>query len=229
MIATEVITDVSAYLNDNAQTRFPPSSIIPYLSIANTELAIALANHGISVVRQNSVVTTLAKGTYLVPLPVDMLTPTGLYERQGGATSDQFVEMTKCSPLPEVPATNTFNVWDFFNNQVVVGPANNLGALSYRDVKMIYNRLILSVTGTGSTIDVPISKTFLGKRTASLIAANVGENQTRAETLDIEARGTDAENKEGGALGNCLNIFIREQQDAGVRRRSYHRPRFWRG
>jgi hypothetical protein len=222
MFASEVMDEAAALLNDQAKATFTYVNMLPFVSKANDELAKKLVENGISVTKQGSAVSTIAIGTAVLPIPADMIVPQRLYEKSTAEV--EYDNMDEVYPLPEEPASNEFNYWSYYDLIIHLGPANGLGALTIRNVKMDYLRLITSITASGTVVEIGPSKTFLAERTAALAARFIGEDPDKADTLDIMALGP-ARDGEAGSLRTLVNIFVRNNQSVGVRRQGFHRRR----
>lgn len=225
MFASEVMDQSASLLNDQAKATFTYTNMLPYLSMANDEAIIKLANNGVSPLKQTSAVATINVGTALFPLPADLLLPESLLESDYPVTSPVlYVPMKECKDLPEEAASSLLRFWAYRNLQLQIGPANSAGALTIRSVKLYYTRVLTALTASGSVVEIAISKTFLSQRTASLSARYIGENDSRADELDVICLG---QNKDGenGSLGELVNLFTRNLQGVGVRRKGFHRRR----
>lgn len=221
MLASTVMDEAAAMLNDQAKATFTYTNMLPFLSKANDELETELALNGVSVLKQVSSNATIAVGISSFPSPADLMLPEWMGERLSGST-DPFDEMTECSYLPEELAGTDLNYWAYLSLVIKVGPANGAGATTERQCKLNYTRLITALTGQSSVVEVTKSKTFLAERTAALAAQYVGENDERASKLDFAARGMDGH---GGSLANIVALFVRNNQGLGTRRRGYTRGR----
>lgn len=223
MLASAVLDEAAGLLNDQARATFTYTNMLPYLSKANDELETQLALNGVSILKQQSAVSTINIGTALLPLPVDLLTPLEMWERLAG-TAETYVSMDEVDFPPEEIAGPDLRFWAYENLLLKIGPANSAGALTAREVKLNYTRLLTSITSQASAIEVQKSKTFLAERTAGLAARFIGENGNRADVLDTWALGPNRD-FEGGSIADCVRIFVRNNQGFGVRRKGYKRPR----
>lgn len=221
MLSSDVMDLAAVLLNDSAKSQYTYAKQLPLLSKANDELETALILNGVSPVKKQSAVVTMAIGTSLFSIPADMADPLLMGERAGGTTGE-FSEMTQAAVPPEIPASSLFGYWTYINLTIVCGPANGAGALTSRDVKLTYNRLLTSITTSASVVEITKSKQFLAERTAALCARFLGENPSRADSLDLLAFGPEPDRK-GGSLGDTVMEFVRSNQGTPVRRRGYRR------
>jgi hypothetical protein len=224
MLASTVLDEAAALLNDQGKATFTYTNMLPLLSKANDELETALTKNGLSVNRQLSSTATIAIGTVLFPLPADLLTPLVMSERNLGS-SDLFSDMDEVRDQPEEAVGSDLKYWSYSNMLLKLGPANNVGANSAREVKLIYQRLLTPLTSQNAVVDVSKAKSYLAERTAGLAARFIGENEGRADTLDVMARGPHLDG-EGGSIYELVQIFVRNLQgQGGVKRKPYRRTR----
>jgi hypothetical protein len=227
MFASSVMDDAAALLNDQGKVRYTYAIQLSYLQMANDELIQKLAVNGISVLKKFSSVAVIASGASVFPIPVDMLLPEKMFERQAGS-NDVFILMTEKQAPPEELNGTSLSFWSYRNLAITLGPANLQGALQAREVKLDYTRILTSITSSGTVVEIDASKRFLAQRTAGLCARYIGENTQRADQLDVISRGQDMSG-DGGSLGELVALFVRNLQSFGVRRRSYRRQRILLG
>lgn len=221
MFASAAMDEARGLLNDVGGATFSYAVLLPFVSVANDELETQLALNGVSILKRTTAFSPISIGTYLAPIPVDILVPEEMFERQLG-TTEPFLLMDERPNPPEEMASTALKYWSYVDLLIKIGPANNVGALVAREIKINYTRLITPLTSSGSVVEVNKSKTYLSLRTAGLAARFIGENPERADKLDIMARGPNLDGN-GGALAEVVQLYVRNSQAFGVRRKRYSR------
>jgi hypothetical protein len=131
-----------------------------------------------------------------------------LFERADGTTQD-WMEMKRCDFLPEITSTSNYLTWWTWQDQEI----RFLGATSDREVKIHYtSQAIANVTASTSSIYVYNAIAPLAFKTASLCARYIGENPSRADSLQMEAN---------TAYEYFLAILVKESQVNASRRRPF--------
>lgn len=213
VLASSVMDGAAALCNDAAKTLFTYDAQLPYLVIAYGDLCDALLENGLGVVQNQSTnLTVAALATTVVSLPSDLLVPLKLWERDSGATDDDWVPMTRhISPIYR-SMTTTLNDWWWQQQNI-----NFIGATAARTIKIEYRSLLATLTGENSSI-VPLNASqYLTKKTAAYAAYFIGENEERAVTLHDLAE---------ESLRTLISTATKAQQDQPVRPRGYNWRRF---
>lgn len=219
MLASEIMDESAALLNDTAKSLFTYAAQLPYLKRANEFLENLLIANGVAIQRQTSAVLTVVSSTTNIDLsvnvayPSDMLLPIRLLERDGGATSQDFGPMIETEWEPELRPTASIQFWTFRNNKIYTP-----GVTSTRDVKIDYWRQLTTITSSSSPEEVTGSKVYLAAKTAELCARYIGQNKEIADDLaNIEV---------APAQDLLERIYIKNSQGVGrSRRRRFTRPR----
>lgn len=210
------VMDQAAVLNNDApKSSFTYTALLPYVKIAVDELQQIYQLNNVPIT--NTVTTsplviqtnmTDIGGSTGPALPSDLVEIQGLYERTHGANED-YVEITKVEFLPNlVELTNELTYWTW-QKQVI----QFLGALTIRDVTINY---IANSFGTivdqTTIIGVFNAKNALAYRVAGLGAEFIGENPTRAQSLNNDA---------SIATDLLLGVAGKGRQQIPVRRRPF--------
>ena len=214
MLASEVMTNAAALLNDTALTNFTYSAQLPFLNMALNELRETLELNNIPVTNAISSIIPVTTAMFDIGGSTGPALPTGLieiqrlYERQTG-TSDTFIPMTRVEFLPLVAVlTNSLGYWTW-QGEVI----RFIGSNSNRDVKIEYIATVISpVTSSASSITLINAASFLGYRTAALCAEFIGENPARASELNTYA---------GMAADRFLGINVKGAQEMSTRRKPF--------
>jgi hypothetical protein len=217
------IMDRSAVLNNNAaKTVYTYTVQLPYLNTALQELQEYFELNNVPVTDTFSALINVPAGTTsigfapAVPvpntpyLPNNLVEPKLLWERAEGI--DPYTPMSRVDFLPRYMDGVELNqfiyyVWQSQEIRVIAANQDN-------DIKMDYIRFLFAqftdVTGM-ETISIINSRTFLEYRTAGLCAEFIGENKTRAESLNNDA---------GLAMDRVVGIGTKGRQAINIR----HRP-----
>lgn len=189
LLAGEVMDMAASGLNDTAKTVYTYAKQVPYLNMALSELQEEFELHNLSVTqRVSTVITVLAGQSEIIfngggvpTLPSDLIEPLELWESLQGQTA--YIPMTKRDFLPhdlEGVPTNYLVYWTWNEQKIEFLPSNGTVL-----VKIDYMRqLFTPVVNENSAINVMNSKTFLGYRTAGLMAELIERNQTSANSLN---------------------------------------------
>lgn len=223
MLASEVMSEAAALLNDQALATFTYVNMLPFLRKASNELTNKLAKNGISVLKQESAVSTVAAGASTLAIPADMFIPVSMLETDSSG-SNLYSLMDETYPLPQVPASVELNYWSYYDLILHIGPGNAVGATSVRKVKLNYLRTLTSITAQGTVVEIGQSITFLAERTAGLCSEFIGEDPIKGDKFNKMALGPFLDG-EGGSLGELISIYVRNNQGLGVRRGGFHRGR----
>jgi hypothetical protein len=120
----------------------------------------------------------------LTQLPSGLTEIRGIHQKQAGS-GDEYALIPKRDYLPPLDDTNiTFiTCWAWMEQVAEFTPTNNDLSLKIDYVKSI----IPKITAPTDLIHIINSLNYLGYRTAALAAFYVGENETRAASLDTQA------------------------------------------
>lgn len=216
--ADEVMDRTASLLNDTEKTTYTYDAVLPYLNMAIDELQEELQENNMSPTIQTASYITLTAGqnritpveSAVVPhYPFDLVEIQKVSERLAGS-SDTFIMMRKKDLLNVRPATSSLIEWAWIDQEIRFIDA---GATTNREVKLDYVRqpLILA-QNENSIIGVINARSYLSFKTASFCARYIGENPTRADSLDGNA---------GTALDRLLGIGAKGRQATYTRRRPF--------
>jgi hypothetical protein len=218
----EVINFSAARLNDVNKTVYTDAIQLPFVNIALAELQELYEANNIPVTDQTSAIIEvdadvsgiLEIGFAITPpdppeLPIDLIEPKVLWESPRGL--EQWTPMVRLDFLPEYQIgaqINQFVYYQWATNKIKVLAAN-----ADNDIKMDYVRaLFTTVTDVDDDLFVQNSLSYLGNRVASLIAADIEENQDRAQRLYGDAL---------SGLDRALTIPTKGRQRITTRRRPF--------
>lgn len=204
-------------LNDGVPTLFTYTAQIPYLNIALGELREILEQYNVQAT--NATITSLIvpAGTTEIPeydpnisnsLPKDLIGIQHLWERTEGQTED-YLDMQRLEFLPPYSVQTTCLVYWTYQDQKL----KFVGATSNRQLRMDYIADKLpDIIDPTDAINLINAQSFLIYRTAALCAEFIGENTSRANSLNSDAN---------LSLDRFLQIGIKDKQAIPTRRRPF--------
>ena len=217
LTAGEVMDRAAALMNDPAKTDYTYVSMLPYLNMAIDELTESLEE-------SNSSPTNLMSDVISVPVGINRITsveevtgphyPDNLVEIQGvgersAGSQDPFAGLVRKEFLQAFPTSSSLMFWMWDKQSIKFNPN---GANQAKEIQLNYiGKAIQLATSEVSVIGTINARSYLGYKTASLCSMYIGENQTRAAAL-----GMDAE----GALERLTGINNKGRQQMTIR----HRP-----
>jgi len=213
----------AALNNDPSKTIYPYIKQLPLLNSALQELQELFELNDVPVTATVSTEVTVLSGTTEIGfapdvpvvntpyLPSDLVEPRVLWERQAGI--DPYIPMTKLDTLPRWQQGVEVQqlIWYTWQTQKI----KFLSANQDNDIKMDYIKFLFaqftSTTGADN-ISVINSRGFLEYRTGALVAEMLGENPTRAQSLNGNAV---------LALDRIVGIGSKGRQNIMIRRRPF--------
>jgi len=212
--AGSVMDRSASLLNDTAKSSFTYAAQVPYLNMAIDDLLEEMESNNVPSTNEVSsifVITTAMTdigGPTGPALPPDLVEIQGVYERSSGLSED-FRLMSKVDFLPPfAQLVSDLIYWSWQNQEV-----RFLGATSVRDVRINYIGAIFSqIKDQNDVINVINARSYLSYRTAALCAEFIGENKTRADSLNGDAE---------RALYKFLNLNTKGRQSIATRRRPF--------
>lgn len=204
--AGAVMDDAAALLNDPSKAEYSYSVQLPYLKIAYGKFLLYLQNFGITVLEEVSTPTSVAANSTTISSPADLIQPISLAERPSGSTG-LYTPVEKVSDLPQISQVQPVLYWEWREETININPP-----LVAREVLIRYYKALSSIVDQSTTIPVKNCQQYLATKTAALCARYIGENQYRADALEVEA---------GSLLDLTLSPEIKSQQATPVRRKGY--------
>lgn len=190
--AGEVMDKAAVLMNDSAKQVYRYDIQIPYLQMALQDLRKKMEENNSPVTNETSVAILVPANVTRVGfttawpsrLPADLVEIQELWQRQSGV--NPYTQMTRMDFLPkylEGVETNFWNIWAWEGNEIRLLPANQ-----DNEIKIDYVRsLFMNVTSENDQLSVINADSYLEFRTAALLAEFVGENPTRAISLNGQA------------------------------------------
>ena len=216
---SEIIGMAASLMNDTAQSIYTDATVLPYLNMAMDELQELFQLNNIPVTDTTSGILDVTAGVSRIAfintnptLPPDLKEIREMWESDDG--TNIFIPMSRKDFIPhnlEGVTRNSFGIWAWNSDEVKLLPC-----LGNKDLKLDYIRKLFNLPVLIGSIDVDIpiegAKSFLGYRTGSLCAEFIGENKTRAQSLDGDAT---------FALDRSLGISAKSRQSITTRRRPF--------
>lgn len=220
--AADVLDKSASLMNDTAKTVYTYSAQLPYLNIALAEIEEHFQLNNVPTTNQASASITVPIGTTEVnPVdgpgivtppnyPSDLIEIQGLYERASGS-SDSFLLIKKVEFLPKISddaSINSIQYWSWQDQRIKFH-----AVISIRELRLDYIKSLFSeITNPNTVIGLINAKSFLAFRTAALCSEFIGENKTRADSL----------NEFAVAAGERVTgIGIKAKQNITTRRRPF--------
>lgn len=218
LTAGTVLNAMAVLMNDPAKTKYTNAKMIPLLNIALQELreVFELNNVPVTDTFTSDPINIPAGYDHIAfengsnpSLPDDFVEPKIVWERP--ENFNPFIPMTKVDSLPrewEGVPQNQFIWYTWQAQEIRFLPANQ-----DNDIKMDYIRQIFPpVTDENSQINVVNAATFLEYRGGGLCAEFIGENPTRAASLNADSI---------YALDRVVGIGTKGRQAITIRRRPF--------
>lgn len=218
LTAGTVLDAMAVLMNDPAKTKYTNAKMIPLLNIALQELREVFEQNNVPVTDTvtSDPINIPAGKTFIAfnngsdpSLPTDFVEPKIVWE--SGEGLDTYFQMTKRDSLPrewEGVLQNQF-IWYVWQSQQI----RFLAADQDNDIKIDYIRQIFPpVVDANSSINVINAATFLEYRGGALCAEFLGENKTRADSLNTDAL---------LALDRVVGIGTKGRQSITIRRRPF--------
>lgn len=201
-------------LNDPSRKLYNYTKQLPYLNTAIAEFREEMLSNNIPATNATSASITIPLNTMGIggdnepPLPPNLVEIASIWEQQEG-DHNNFIPVTRQQRLPLYwEKVNELVYWAWEGQRVKF-----LGATTVREIKLEYvANVIPDADNENSLIGIINSKLTLSYRTAALCARFIGENPTRADSLDTMA---------GMAMERFLNINIKSSQAIWTRRRPF--------
>ncbi len=207
---------VAALLNDTNRTLFTYSAQVPHLNIAIQELREELELNNIPASNASSAVIPLLAeedniGGDGPPLPQGLIEIQQLWQTPTG-TNQPYLPVTKYEYLPHYFQTgisySVIPAWAWMEQMIKFVPCT-----ADTDIKIDFIKVVIEdAINENSQLSLLNCENVLSYRTAGLCARFIGENPTRADSLDLDAR---------LAFDRFLGISTKGRQNINTRRRPF--------
>jgi hypothetical protein len=206
MLASEVMTQTAALLNDTGLSLYTYAVQLPYLQKANEDLEKKLSIMGAPQQRKQAIITTLSAGNTTVDLPSDFLLPIRLFERNHGDSTNNWIPMAERDWEQENAVQTVYlGQWAFRDNKIYV-----IGSTVAKDILLEYWRNLAVIADSSSTEDFAAAKGYLASRSAELCARYIGMNDVLADKIAVR--------EVGQAEDELMRILVLNQQGTPQRR-----------
>ena len=204
MLASEVMDEAAALMNDSGKLTWGYAQLLPYLQRAYRTLELHLFLNGVRSLKEvSSVIQIPALGDIVIPQ--DFVQPISMGERALG-TTDTYNTVVESEWDKNLQA-DEIRYWNFREDTLKINsPKTN------REVLLRYRKGLSSIQGENSNITVLLAKPYLSAKTAANASAFGAANMERAGVLNTEA---------GECLSMLINSEIRNQQGVKFRRKPY--------
>lgn len=166
--AATVFATARTLLNDDANTLFSDSVLLPKLQEAWRQLVAILRINAADIMVRDDF-QTIASGTSSFTI-ADINEPIMLWEKGTGETIDKYVKMTEYDPLPNSLAAATLRYWQWDGTNI-----NLVAASANRSVRTSYWRVLTEPTSAGSSLILINAEYYLAPMTAAIMAGSLGE------------------------------------------------------
>jgi hypothetical protein len=216
LLASDVCLSAAIRLNDQAQSDYTNTVLLPFVNDAYKELQLELVLNGsLALEKIEATVTLLANLTSLTSAgiyPSDLLEPQRLQERHIGETF--WKPMTKTTWPPDFAPTEYNQYWSETQQDILVP-----GATVANQIRIFGIKSLPDITTAGDTIAINNAQPYMVNRVAALAARFRGNNKTRADALDVMA---------GIALSKLMGVNAKAKQGVRTRRRPFRiTRRYW--
>lgn len=193
LLAGEIFDKSAALLNDTAKSVYTNAAQLPYLNLALQELQEWFELYNVPVTDTITAAINIPLGKTEIAfnavspnpkLPDDLIETQVLWEREEGI--NPYVPMTRVNSLPQQLAGTDISqfgiyVWETQKIKFLPSTRDN-------DIKIEYIRnLFAAAVDANSAINVVNAASYLEFKNAALCARYIGENETRADSLDGQA------------------------------------------
>lgn len=205
MLASEIMDEAAALMNDSGKLTWGYSQLLPYLQRAYRTLELHLFLNGVRSLKEvSSVIAVNANATELI-LPQDLVQPISMAERAQGSIDEYFPVVE--SDWDSRFESDAIRFWVWREESIKI----NSPKLA-REVLLRYRKGLSAIQGENSNISILLSKPYLSAKTAANAAGFGASNMERAGVLNGEAN---------DCLNMLINAEIRNQQGNKYRRKPY--------
>jgi hypothetical protein len=185
LLASQVMDFAAALLNDPFRTDYTYGAQLPYLNMAINELNEQLMEANVPITNKVSTIYKVKAGqNSIINLHIEMSEIQEVLERMQG-TENKFMHLDRKEFPVDYPQTNSLLFWCWEDQSLKF---NVKGANEPKDVKIDYVGWAMQhAVDEHTVIGTSTAATYLYNKTASLCAMFIGENETRAGLLDVQA------------------------------------------
>lgn len=216
LTAANVMDRAASLMNDTARTVYTYEAQMPYLNMALTELQEHFQLTNIPITNETSAAITIPVGTTeIIPFdegpgvhyPQDLIDIVEISERDAGS-DDNFIPLTRKNFLDSDTDRQSLAVFVWEGQKIKFPEVTTAREVRIKYIKTLFPR----ITNHAALLGVMSAESFLFYRTAALCTRYIGENPTRADSLDSDAT---------GALDRVTGIGTKSKQSITTRRRPF--------
>ena len=206
MKVKEILKVSQALLRDLSGNLYQMPDLLPYFSLAYSEMFEKMLEHNVSAVQtQTADLTVSTSGEY--PLIVDIADPIEVVEKVGGG----YIPMRQVRKLPNIEKTDRLRYWTW-NSDIL----EFLGGNQDIEIRVSYRKTPEVVSNENENLSIVGVLPFLSTRTAATYALTYLNKIALSDRLNVRA---------DDHLDSLLNIKIQAKQGIPVRRRISLGPR----
>ena len=219
----DIVAKVQNLVNDSVPQVYTLAVLLPYINMAQDELADELRNHGVGYTKFISSTLSVTAGTTALnqgsspALPTNLVDIVSIYERPaGGAEQDFVLCQGPMGPggLPNFNPLTILGFWDLVMDStngptVQFNPAG--GATTNREIRIIYYGDVVPFAAGGDKSMFYGAQNALSYKTASLVAGSRGATADAQAFDAIWTKGKD----------RYCSEMVKENQSRPTRRNPY--------
>jgi hypothetical protein len=209
--ATAIYTEARALLNDTSAAIYTDAVMLPFINKAYDELQSIFNDNDIPVNAEDTLVLTVPANTVTLSLtstpalPADFMFPITLWERQQADNlQSDFMLMFARRTLPKRDPDTYLIDWVWQGEVIKL-----IGATAITEVQIYYKKKLTAIASGATEVLITDAKTFLAERLAGMCSFYIGENETRAATLQQAAE---------LSADRLISRIVKMRQDTPVRR-----------
>ena len=206
--AGSVMLQAANHLNDPSQLVFTPAKLLPFFNMAIQELGEELGIYNLSPMKATSIVIEVDAGdTELDEMPADFLEVVEVMERPAGSSQDYYPVKERNWIDPNITTDQAIIMWATRGLSIEINPP-----ATARDVLINYFKTLTEAAGSGTAIDIELTRRFLALLTARNAARDLGNSPSKAASYEADiARSRD----------RVVRNLSKPDQAHGVRRLPY--------
>lgn len=193
----DIVAKVQNLINDSTPQVYTQTVLLPYINMAQDDLADELRNHGAGFARFVSSTLTVTAGTTALTqssspaIPTNLVDVVSIYERPAGGTEQDFVLVQGPMGFSALPNWNPQTTLAFFDivQDTTNGPTIQFnpagGATTNREIRIIYLGDVVPFASSGDKSMFYGAQNAISFRTAAYVALSRGAMQ-EAQTFNSE-------------------------------------------
>jgi hypothetical protein len=206
MLASEIMDEAAALMNDAGKFTWGYPQLLPYLKRAYGTLELHLFLNGVRDLKEvSTIIPIVALSPTIAALPADFVQAISIEERALGSP-DAFFPTVESDWEQDFKA-DSIMYWNWREGGLKINPPN-----LDREIRLRYRKGLTPILGENTNITILLSKPYLSAKTAANASAFGAANAERAAILNSEAN---------SELQMLISAEIRNQQGVSFRRRSY--------